>query len=110
MPKLLESESWASILLSAVLALSFSLLGFASAWVLSRRGKLDQATWISLIFAFSMKHTGLALVLAGEVLQDEPRAILIIVQATLLQHIVAGMVDRWLARRGDERRETMPES
>lgn len=103
MPKLLDSKSWAPILLSAVLALSIPLLGFASAWAISRLGKLGQATWISLIFGFSMKHTGLALVLAGEVLQDEPQVILLIVQATLLQHIVAGMVDRWLARHGYER-------
>jgi BASS family bile acid:Na+ symporter len=99
MPKLLGSEHFGSILLSALMALSISLLGFATAWVISRIGKLDLATWISLIFGFSMKHTGLALVLAGEVLQDEPRVILIIVQATLLQHIVAGMVDHWLSRR-----------
>jgi len=109
MPKLLESEGWSSILFSALLALSISLLGFASAWVMSHLWKLDQATWVSLIFAFSMKHTGLALVLAGEVLKDEPRAILIIVQATLLQHIVAGMIDRWLARRGYEQETTVPE-
>ena len=103
MPKLFDNKDYASILLSAVMALTISLLGFASAWVISRLWKLDQATWISLIFGFSMKHTGLALVLAGEVLQDEPQAILIIVQATLLQHIVAGMVDRWLGSNGHEK-------
>lgn len=105
MPKLLRSESWMSVLVSAVLALAISVLGVVVAWVMSRITRLDHATWIALIFAFSMKHTGLALVLAGEVLEDEPRAILIIVQATLLQHIVAGMVDRWLARHGYEQPE-----
>jgi len=51
---------------------------------------------MSLVFGLSMKHTGLALVLAGEVLQKEPRVILMIVVATLLQHIIAGAADWWL--------------
>jgi predicted Na+-dependent transporter len=72
---------------------------------MSRILSLDEDSWISLTFGFSMKHTGLALVLAGEVLQDEPRAILMIVLATLLQHIVAGIVDKWLARNGPEKTE-----
>lgn len=97
MPKVLESESVQTILFFAVMAVSISVLGIASAWLLARILSLDEGSWTSLMFGYSMKHTGLALVLAGEVLQDEPRAILMIVLATLLQHIVAGIVDRRLA-------------
>ena len=45
-----------------------------------------------------MKHTGLALVLAGQVLKDERRVILLIVLATLAQHIVAAALD-WRQQR-----------
>ena len=65
---------------------------------------LDEPTAIALVFAFSMKHTGLALVLAGEVLESEPRVILLIVLATLLQHILAALVD-WTMARMKRRRE-----
>jgi BASS family bile acid:Na+ symporter len=105
MPKVIESESVQTILLFAIMAVSLSALGIASAWAMSRIFSLGEATWTSLAFGFSMKHTGLALVLAGEVLQDEPRAILMIVLATLLQHIVAGILDKRLARNGSERDE-----
>lgn len=105
MPKVIKSESVQTILFFAIMAMSISVLGIASAWLMSRVLSLGEDSWISLVFGFSMKHTGLALVLAGEVLQDEPRAILMIVLATLLQHIVAGIVDKWLARSGPDRSE-----
>ncbi|MCH7752498.1 MAG: bile acid:sodium symporter [Planctomycetes bacterium] len=105
MPKVLESESVQTILFFAMMAVSLSLLGIASARLMSRILSLDRGSSISLAFGLSMKHTGLALVLAGEVLQDEPRAILMIVLATLLQHVVAGIVDKWLARNGPENPE-----
>ena len=82
--------------------MSISVLGIVTARLMARAASLDEDSWISLAFGYSMKHTGLALVLAGEVLQDEPRAILMIVLATLLQHIVAGIVDKRLARNGSQ--------
>ncbi len=101
MPKVFSGEGAETLLVSAVLAVSLSMLGLVSAWILSCLLKLERASGIALAFGFSMKHTGLALVLAGEVLQEEPRAILIIVLATLLQHIVAGGADWLLGRRGE---------
>lgn len=100
MPKVWESESVQTIVFFAIVAVSISVLGIVSAWLMSRILSLGEDSWISLSFGFSMKHTGLALVLAGEVLQDEPRAILMIVLATLLQHIVAGIIDKRLGRVG----------
>jgi hypothetical protein len=48
-----------------------------------------------------MKHTGLALVLAGAVLENQPLAIFIIVLATLVQHLLAGVV-QWRSSRAAE--------
>ena len=48
------------------------------------------------MFGLSMKHTGLALILAGAVLADQPLAILMIVLATLVQHLLAGVVQWWM--------------
>lgn len=98
MPKVFDDEGPGTLLVSALLAIALSALGIASASVMARLLRLPRTSWISLVFGFSMKHTGLALVLAGEVLQTEPRVILMIVLATLLQHIVAGVADWYLVR------------
>ncbi len=99
MPKMIDNESAKTVLVSAVLAILLSLVGMLSAWLLSRIVSLGNESRVSLVFGFSMKHTGLALVLAGEVLETEHQVILMIVLATLLQHIIAGVADWFLARR-----------
>ncbi len=98
MPRVFDNEGPRTILISSVLAVLLSVVGMVSAWVLKWLMQLDHASWISLVFSFSMKHTGLALVLAGEMLHTRPRVILVIVLATLLQHLIAGMADWYLAR------------
>ena len=98
--RVFEDEGAKAIVVSAILAVALSLLGFLSAWLLSQILQPGRNSWIALLFGFSMKHTGLALVLAGEVLQEQPRVIMMIVLATLLQHIVAGVADWYLVRYG----------
>ncbi|TWU24706.1 bile acid:sodium symporter family protein [Bythopirellula polymerisocia] len=98
LPDLLKRPTWGAIFLAGALAVALQLLGVATAWILARLTKQDKESTTALVFAFSMKHTGLALVLAGEVLQQEPRVILLIVLATLLQHILAGCVDWYITR------------
>jgi BASS family bile acid:Na+ symporter len=97
-PKVFDNEGAKTVLISALLAILLSVLGMLSGWFLSRWLRLSNESRVSLVFGFSMKHTGLALVLAGEVLETEPRVILMIVLATLLQHIIAGVADWFLAR------------
>jgi BASS family bile acid:Na+ symporter len=104
MPQVFERAAPKSILICAGLAIALQLVGVVTAWVMSRTMSLDEPSAVALIFAFSMKHTGLALVLAGEVLESEQRVILLIVLATLLQHILAGIVD-WTMERMKRRRE-----
>ncbi len=99
MPQVFQRAAPRMIFFAALLAVALQLLGVATAWLFARVSSLDHESLTALLFAFSMKHTGLALVLAGEVLQQEPRVILLIVLATLLQHILAGLVDWWLAFR-----------
>jgi bile acid:Na+ symporter, BASS family len=84
------------IVATAVLAVGLSTVGLATGWLLARIMRLDRDARTSLLFGLSMKHTGLALILAGAVLAQQPLAILIIVLATLVQHILAGIVQWWL--------------
>lgn len=101
-----STESLRVIFFAACLAIAISVWGLLSAAIAARWFSLEQASWVSLAFGFSMKHTGLALTLAGEVLEKEPQVILMIISATLLQHVVAGVVGRWLEHKKVQRKTT----
>lgn len=88
--------------LAALLAAAVSLVGIALAVFQSRVSHLPRATALALMFSLSMKHTGLALVLAGEFLHDEPRVILVILLSTLAQHVAAAAVDWKYSHRSHE--------
>jgi len=86
------------IVIAAVMATAVSLVGIFLATVQARLFGLSRPTWIALAFGLSMKHTGLALVLAGSFLQDQPRVILVVLLTTLAQHIAAGAIDLHIQR------------
>lgn len=101
MPQAFEEGVSKTFLLSSVLAIALSAIGIATGWIVSKLASTDAPTATALMFGFSMKHTGLALVLAGQALHTEPRVILMIVLATLLQHVVAGIADWYFMHRKD---------
>jgi BASS family bile acid:Na+ symporter len=94
LPKVFDSPT-SLLLATAVLAASLSVIGLILGWSISRVLHFKPETRAALMFGLSMKHTGLALILAAAVLKDEPLAILLIALATLLQHLLAG-VTQWL--------------
>jgi len=85
----------ATVILALALGIVGIVLGACIAWLL----RLRSETRTALMFGLSMKHTGLALILAAAVLSDEPLAIFMIVMATIMQHIVAGIV-QWFIEAG----------
>ncbi len=91
---------------TAILATSLAAIGILLGWVIAWLFGLRPETRTALMFGLSMKHTGLALILAGAVLSDQPLAILLIVLATLMQHLLAGIVQWFLDRSLAPRRRT----
>ncbi len=87
--------------ITACLAGALSVVGLVLAWIISLALRLPADTQAALSFGLSMKHTGLALILAGTVLAAEPLAILMIVLATFLQHLLAGVVHWFFERRSE---------
>jgi BASS family bile acid:Na+ symporter len=83
---------------TAILATSLAAIGILLGWAIAALFRLRSETRTALMFGLSMKHTGLALILAGAVLSDEPLAILLIVLATLMQHLLAGFVQWFVVR------------
>lgn len=96
--KIWATERLRIVLIAAGLATLVSLVGILLALAQSRAMNLPRQSCIALLFGVSMNHTGLALVLAGEFLEDQPRTILIILLTTLAQHVVAALVDWRLQR------------
>jgi BASS family bile acid:Na+ symporter len=86
------------IVITAALALSVCTVGLAAGWLIARLLRLPHDMRTALRYGLSMKHTGLALVLAESVLANQPIAILMIVLVTLAQHLCAAFVQRFVER------------
>jgi predicted Na+-dependent transporter len=97
LPHVLESPT-SLLVATAILATALSAVGLVCGWAIARLLRLTDESRAALMFGLSMKHTGLALILAGVVLREQPLAILIIVLATLMQHLLAGLAQLWLRR------------
>jgi bile acid:Na+ symporter, BASS family len=87
--------SFALLSVTVALALALSIVGLALGAAIAYALRLSSAAGTALMFGLSMKHTGLALILAGAVLNDKPLAILLIILATLAQHLLAAVVQWW---------------
>jgi BASS family bile acid:Na+ symporter len=99
LPKVFDQTPISLLATTAALAAALSLVGMTMGWAIAWLLRLPPEPRSALLFGLSMKHTGLALILAGAVLADQPLAILMIVLATLVQHLLAGVV-QWLLQRG----------
>jgi len=77
------------------LAVALSIVGLALGAAISYGLRLSSTAGTALLFGLSMKHTGLALILASAVLHDKPLAILLIILATVSQHLLAALVQWW---------------
>jgi len=73
-------------------------VAFAAGWSISRLLKASPSQGTSLIFGLGMNNNGTALVLASMALPDHPRVMLPIIFYNLVQHLVAGVVDRLISR------------
>ena len=86
--------------LAVTLAIVVSLCGlaFAAGWLLARLLKATPAERTSLMFGLGMNNNGTGLVLASMALAGHPRVMLPIILYNLVQHLVAGLVDRLVTR------------
>jgi bile acid:Na+ symporter, BASS family len=84
------------VILSVVVALCVA--AFASGWLIARLLKTGESERTSLMFGLGMNNNGTGLVLASMSLADHPRVLLPIIFYNLVQHLVAGIVDRFVCR------------
>jgi BASS family bile acid:Na+ symporter len=92
-PAVFKQSQFPALAAAVGLALAVSAVGLVAGQIIARLLREDAPTRLALVFSLAMKHTGLALLLAGAVLSQQPLAILMIVLATLAQHLLAGFVE-----------------
>ncbi|MGP0068872.1 MAG: bile acid:sodium symporter family protein [Isosphaeraceae bacterium] len=80
------------------IVVALCLLAFAAGWLVSRLLHATPAQRTSLMFGLGMNNNGTGLVLASMALADHPRVMLPIIFYNLVQHLIAGFVDRWNGR------------
>jgi BASS family bile acid:Na+ symporter len=80
------------------IVVALCVLAFATGWVLSRLLKATSAQRTALMFGLGMNNNGTGLVLASMALADHPRVMLPIIFYNLVQHLIAGIVDRWTSK------------
>jgi BASS family bile acid:Na+ symporter len=74
-------------------------LAFAAGWAIARLLKVSPSQRAALMFGLGMNNNGSGLVLASMAMGNHPQVMLPIIFYNLVQHLVAGIVDR-LASRG----------
>ncbi|HVW37029.1 MAG TPA: bile acid:sodium symporter, partial [Pirellulales bacterium] len=87
--------------LAVILAITLSLcsIAFGAGWLISRWFQVDRASRTAIMFGLGMNNNGSGLVLASMALADHPRVMLPIIFYNLVQHLVAGIVDRLLFKK-----------
>jgi BASS family bile acid:Na+ symporter len=76
------------------IVVALCVLAFTAGWLISRSLKATPSQRASLMFGLGMNNNGTGLVLASLALADHPRVMLPIIFYNLVQHLVAGLVDR----------------
>jgi BASS family bile acid:Na+ symporter len=99
LPQAVQNPDADFLAVTLTITLALCLVAFASGWLVARTLKVDSSEKAALIFGLGMNNNGTGLVLATMALADHPRVMLPIIFYNLVQHLVAGGVDRVLSRR-----------
>ena len=94
----------------AILAVTATLcvLTFSTGALLAKTLRLNHEQRTSMIFGLGMNNNGTGLVLASTLLSHHPLVLLPIILYNLIQHLVAGLVNRLLLRNAGGEHERSP--
>lgn len=99
LPQAVSNPDYDFLAVMLVIAASLCAIAFAGGWLLAKVLNVSRAEKMSLMFGLGMNNNGTGLVLASMALADHPRAMLPIIFYNLIQHLVAGGVDRMMQNR-----------
>lgn len=98
LPQAVRRPDYDFLAVMFVIAIGLCSFAFSAGWAISRLLRVCQGEQTSLMFGLGMNNNGTGLVLASMALADHPAAMLPIIFYNLVQHVVAGGVDRLLLR------------
>jgi bile acid:Na+ symporter, BASS family len=84
------------------ITLILCVAAYGTGWVLSRWLEVNKPDQASLIYGLGMHNTGTGLVLATSELSAHPPVLLPVIFYTLMQQVIAALIDRELFRANDE--------
>jgi BASS family bile acid:Na+ symporter len=88
-----------------VIVMAMCFVGFVAGAAIGRVARADRAQRASLMFGLGMTNNGTGLVIAAGALAHIPAVMLPIIFYNLVQHVIAGGVDRyWLTPAGGSSR------
>jgi BASS family bile acid:Na+ symporter len=78
------------------------IAAYGAGWLLSRWLRVNKSDQASLMFGLGMNNNGTGLVLAASALSDHPTVLLPMIFYTLIQQVLAAVIDSTLFRTNDE--------
>jgi BASS family bile acid:Na+ symporter len=97
LPRAVSKPDYDFLAVILLVAVALCSTAFAAGWLIARLLNVRRDERVSLMFGLGMNNNGTGLVLASLALSAYPQAILPIVFYNLVQHLVAGAVDRAMA-------------
>jgi bile acid:Na+ symporter, BASS family len=94
LPGIIKNPDWDFLLMIVIVTSFLCVSAFGVGALISKTLKVDKAERTSLMFGLGMNNNGTGLVLASMSLSDHPLVMLPIIIYNLLQHIIAGLVDK----------------
>ena len=98
LPELIRSPSVSSILSTIFATAVVCIAGFVVGYAIARYARVGHEILWPFMLGVGMKNTGMALVLAGIVLEDKSLAIFAVLIFTLMQHLACGVCFRVVSR------------
>jgi BASS family bile acid:Na+ symporter len=98
LPQAVRQPDYDFLAVMLIIAVGLCSAAFSAGWFIARLLRVGHGEQASLMFGLGMNNNGTGLVLASMALADHPRAMLPIIFYNLVQHLVAGGVDRVMLR------------
>jgi BASS family bile acid:Na+ symporter len=94
LPEIIKNPDWDFLLMITVITILLCVSLFGAGNLAGKILKTGNSNRIALMFGLGMNNNGVGLVLASMVLSDHPLIMLPIIIYNLLQHIIAGIIDK----------------
>jgi BASS family bile acid:Na+ symporter len=95
LPQIIRRPEWDYLAVMLAIVTAMCVGGFAAGAVIGRSARADQPQRTSLMFGLGMTNNGIGLVIAAGALAHIPAAMLPVLFYNLIQHVVAGCVNRY---------------